>query len=133
TEDLLDSLGGRTLAAQQRARIVEAAEGNPLYLEQLLALASETGLGGERPLPPTLQALLVARLDRLGPAELCLLPPPPLLRPPPARTFSRCPRPACSRRRTAISRPWRRAASSWSRTRERCASTTCCCRRPSTA
>ena len=45
---------GRTLApnldAAARARAAEAAEGNPLFLEQLLALAAEDG--DELPLPP---------------------------------------------------------------------------------
>jgi DNA-binding SARP family transcriptional activator len=46
-------------------RALSAAEGNPLFIEQLLAHASEEGGS----LPPTLQALLAARLDRLGPSE----------------------------------------------------------------
>lgn len=45
--------------------IAERAEGNPLFIEQLLAHASEA----EGSLPSTLQSLLVARLDRLSPAE----------------------------------------------------------------
>jgi DNA-binding SARP family transcriptional activator len=69
---LLEGLGGAILESDQRARIVEAAEGNPLFLEQLLALALEGGLAG-RPLPETVQALLAARLDRLGPGERAVL------------------------------------------------------------
>ena len=69
---LLDRLGGTILESDQHTRIVEAAEGNPLFLEQLLALALEGGLG-ERPLPETIQALLAARLDRLGPGERAVL------------------------------------------------------------
>ncbi len=72
TDALLDGLGGTILESDQRARIVEAAEGNPLFLEQLLALALEGGLA-ERPLPETIQALLAARLDRLGPGERAVL------------------------------------------------------------
>ncbi len=72
TEALLDGLGGSVLESDQRARIVEAAEGNPLFVEQLLALALEGGLA-ERPLPETIQALLAARLDRLGPGERAVL------------------------------------------------------------
>ena len=60
------------LESDQRARVVEAAEGNPLFLEQLLALALEGGLA-ERALPETIQALLAARLDRLGPGERAVL------------------------------------------------------------
>ncbi len=72
TDALLEGLGGAVLETDQRARIVETAEGNPLFLEQLLALALEGGLA-ERPLPETVQALLAARLDRLGPGERAVL------------------------------------------------------------
>ena len=72
TEALLEGLGGTVLESDQRARIVETAEGNPLFLEQLLALALEGGLT-ERALPATIQALLAARLDRLGPGERAVL------------------------------------------------------------
>jgi DNA-binding SARP family transcriptional activator/tetratricopeptide (TPR) repeat protein len=71
-DTLVDGLGGAILESDQRARIVEAAEGNPLFLEQLLALALEGGLA-ERPFPETIQALLAARLDRLGPGERAVL------------------------------------------------------------
>jgi class 3 adenylate cyclase/tetratricopeptide (TPR) repeat protein len=54
-----------------RARAVEVAEGNPLFLEQLLALAEEDG--HELAVPDTIQALLSARLDRLAPGERALL------------------------------------------------------------
>jgi class 3 adenylate cyclase/tetratricopeptide (TPR) repeat protein len=72
TDALLDRLGGATLESDQRARIVETAEGNPFFLEQLLALAVEGGLAA-RELPATVQALLAARLDRLGPGERAVL------------------------------------------------------------
>ncbi len=71
TDALLEGLGG-ALESDQRARIAETAEGNPLFLEQLLALALEGGLA-ERALPETIQALLAARLDRLGPGERAML------------------------------------------------------------
>jgi DNA-binding SARP family transcriptional activator/tetratricopeptide (TPR) repeat protein len=45
--------------------VVERAEGNPLFIEQLLAHADE----GSDALPSTLHALLVSRLDRLAPTE----------------------------------------------------------------
>src|SRR5207244_3629188 len=65
---------GRALPRDALARIAEAAEGNPLYIEQLVALLSENGdRPSELTIPATLQALLAARLDRLGPAELGLL------------------------------------------------------------
>ena len=47
-------------------RLAERAEGNPLFAEQLVALLREDG---DVSLPPTIQALLAARLDRLPPAE----------------------------------------------------------------
>jgi DNA-binding SARP family transcriptional activator len=72
TDVLLDGLGGTVLESDQRARILATAEGNPFFLEQLLALALEGGLG-ERQLPETVQALLAARLDRLGPGERAVL------------------------------------------------------------
>ena len=51
-----------------RARIREAAEGNPLFVEEMVALVRESG-DGEVMVPPTIQALLAARLDQLDPAE----------------------------------------------------------------
>jgi DNA-binding SARP family transcriptional activator len=72
TDALLEGLGGAVLESDQRARVVETAEGNPFFLEQLLALALEGGLA-ERALPETVQALLAARLDRLGPGERAVL------------------------------------------------------------
>ncbi|HEX4747559.1 MAG TPA: BTAD domain-containing putative transcriptional regulator, partial [Gaiellaceae bacterium] len=72
TEALVDALGGAILESDQRSRLVETVEGNPLFLEQLLALALEGGLVDER-MPETIQALLAARLDRLGPGERAVL------------------------------------------------------------
>ncbi|HEY3182606.1 MAG TPA: AAA family ATPase, partial [Gaiellaceae bacterium] len=51
----------------RRERVVGMAEGNPLFLEQLLAVVEETGEAAE--LPPTIHALLAARLDLLEPRE----------------------------------------------------------------
>ena len=50
-----------------RERIARAAGGNPLFISEMLAMAEEAG--GEVEVPPTLQALLAARLDQLDPAE----------------------------------------------------------------
>jgi DNA-binding SARP family transcriptional activator len=72
TGALLEGLGGAVLETDQRARIAEKAEGNPFFVEQLLALALEGGLA-EEALPETAQALLAARLDRLGPGERAVL------------------------------------------------------------
>jgi class 3 adenylate cyclase/tetratricopeptide (TPR) repeat protein len=60
-ESLVDALG--ELPPDTRARIVDAADGNPLFVEQLVAMQAETG--GELQIPPSLQALLAARIDRL--------------------------------------------------------------------
>jgi DNA-binding SARP family transcriptional activator len=51
----------------RRERVVGIAEGNPLFLEQLLAVVEETGEAAQ--LPPTIHALLAARLDLLEPRE----------------------------------------------------------------
>jgi class 3 adenylate cyclase/tetratricopeptide (TPR) repeat protein len=56
-----------------RARIREAAEGNPLFVEEMLAMVRESGNGGEVVVPPTIQALLAARLDQLDPSERAVL------------------------------------------------------------
>jgi class 3 adenylate cyclase/tetratricopeptide (TPR) repeat protein len=70
--DALLTALGRPLAPTYRLRIAEAAEGNPLFLEQLLALAVEQD-GDDTTIPPTIQALLAARLDRLDREERSLL------------------------------------------------------------
>lgn len=70
TEQLLVELGG--VAADLRERIVAVAEGNPLFLEEMLALVRDSG-GGQIEVPPTIQALLAARLDQLDPAERSVL------------------------------------------------------------
>jgi class 3 adenylate cyclase/tetratricopeptide (TPR) repeat protein len=49
-----------------RARIVEAAEGNPLFVEEMVAMVRDDGVDEEVAVPPTIHALLQARLDRLG-------------------------------------------------------------------
>jgi class 3 adenylate cyclase/tetratricopeptide (TPR) repeat protein len=49
-----------------RARIVEAAEGNPLFVEEMVAMVRDDGGDDEIIVPPTIHALLQARLDRLG-------------------------------------------------------------------
>ncbi|MFF5143709.1 adenylate/guanylate cyclase domain-containing protein [Streptomyces sp. NPDC013157] len=49
------------------AHVMERAEGNPFHLEQLLALRAEGGAADE--LPPTVQALLGARIDALEQTE----------------------------------------------------------------
>jgi class 3 adenylate cyclase/tetratricopeptide (TPR) repeat protein len=65
TAELLAGLvGAGKLDDSTRARIAEAAEGNPLFLEQLAAMAAESG-GADLPVPPSIQAVISERLDRL--------------------------------------------------------------------
>ena len=72
---LLDSLtGDQGIPPSTRARLLETAAGNPLYLEQLAASLSEQAGSEIWPvLPPTIQALLGARLQRLGPGASSVL------------------------------------------------------------
>jgi class 3 adenylate cyclase/tetratricopeptide (TPR) repeat protein len=66
TEQLLGELGD--VPAELRERIVQVAEGNPLFIEEMLALVRDSG-GAEVEVPPTIQALLAARLDQLDAPE----------------------------------------------------------------
>jgi len=80
---LIESLLGEgALADEIAARVGEAAEGNPLFVEELLRMLVDDGLLervngdwrstrdlSELALPPSINALLAARLDRLTQAE----------------------------------------------------------------
>ena len=70
TEQLLAELG--EVPPELHERIVRVAEGNPLFLEEMLALVRDSG-GEQVEVPPTIQALLAARLDQLDPAERSVL------------------------------------------------------------
>jgi tetratricopeptide (TPR) repeat protein len=70
TSLLVEELG--ELSTEQRVRIVEAAEGNPLFVEQLVAMQREHG-DEALAIPLTLQALLAARIDGLAPQERAVL------------------------------------------------------------
>ena len=70
TDALLDSLGGA--GEELRVKIRGAAEGNPLFVEEMLALVREAG-DREIIVPPTIQALLAARLDQLESSERSVL------------------------------------------------------------
>jgi tetratricopeptide (TPR) repeat protein len=62
----MDSLAtDGALGAELRARIVAASAGNPLYVEEMLAMVREQGGDGEISVPPTIHALLQARIDSL--------------------------------------------------------------------
>jgi class 3 adenylate cyclase/tetratricopeptide (TPR) repeat protein len=55
-------------------RVAEAAEGNPLFVEQLVAmLAEQSSTNGVVEIPPTIQALIAARLDRLPSDERAVI------------------------------------------------------------
>ncbi len=80
---LIDNLlGGAGLTDQIRLRIVAAAEGNPLFVEEVLQMLIDDGSLRRRngdwesagdlaeiAIPPTIHALLAARLDRLEAGE----------------------------------------------------------------
>ena len=77
--DLISNLlGGARLPVEASDRVMEAGGGNPLFVEQMVSMLIDDGLvvrddGGWRPVadlsavtvPPTVAALLAARLDRL--------------------------------------------------------------------
>jgi class 3 adenylate cyclase/tetratricopeptide (TPR) repeat protein len=65
-EALLDALAA---APEARARIAAAAEGNPLFLEQMAAMLAERPREPRTAMPPSIQALLAARLDQLDELE----------------------------------------------------------------
>jgi len=72
SEELADALLSRSeVAAAQRRLVLERAEGNPLFLEEIAhALRDGRGIEG---IPDTVQALIAARIDGLDAAEKQLL------------------------------------------------------------
>jgi class 3 adenylate cyclase/tetratricopeptide (TPR) repeat protein len=83
-----DALGHGVLDDRVGARIVETADGNPLFVRQLISMLVADGHLrrsadrwvatadiAELELPPTIQALLDARLDRLAPAARAVIGP----------------------------------------------------------
>lgn len=75
-------LGGAELADENRARIADAAEGNPLFVEETLRMLIDDGLLvavdgtwtasddlSRLTIPPTINSLITARLDRLTDEE----------------------------------------------------------------
>jgi DNA-binding SARP family transcriptional activator len=76
SETLLGELGAEAeLSKDTRTRILEAAEGNALFVEQLLAYVIED-VGPERleeAVPPSIDALLASRLDTLDSEDRAVL------------------------------------------------------------
>jgi predicted ATPase/class 3 adenylate cyclase len=83
-----ENLLGAGLDASTRRRIADTAEGNPLFVEQMVSMLIDAGLirsedGRWVPttdlsaveMPPTIQALLAARLDRLARDERSVVEP----------------------------------------------------------
>ena len=87
TAGLIENLlGGARLVDRARTRIAEAAEGNPLFVEETLRMLVDDGLLqpgngswvaigdlSSMTIPPTIQALLGARLDRLEEEERAVI------------------------------------------------------------
>ena len=80
------NLLGGGMPTDDRRRIVEAAEGNPLFIEEMLWMLIEQGALRRSdgmwvptrdlsaiPVPPTVEAILAARLDALEPAERAVI------------------------------------------------------------
>jgi predicted ATPase/DNA-binding SARP family transcriptional activator len=70
---LLDERAGGAVAVDIQQRIVERTGGNPLFAEQLLAFAAEAPEVSLDETPPTVEALIASRLDRLDARELDIL------------------------------------------------------------
>ena len=83
---LVDLVGDQVLPVPLRDRLVSTAEGNPLFLQELIAGLVDDGrlqqtragwvVSGDLDtiaIPPTITALVATRLDRLGPAERMIL------------------------------------------------------------
>jgi class 3 adenylate cyclase/tetratricopeptide (TPR) repeat protein len=85
TADLLRLLlGSARLRAGDAARILDVAEGYPLFVVEVVAMLADDGVlaGDDGPepaeltaiaVPPTIQALIGARLDRLGSSERAII------------------------------------------------------------
>ena len=83
---IADLIGDPGAVGAVSTRVAEAAEGNPLFVEEMVAMLIDDGflvreddrwvaVGdlSEVKVPPTVQALIAARLDRLVPAERAVL------------------------------------------------------------
>ena len=111
-------IGADELPAAVAGRVLATSEGNPLFVGELVRMLVQDGAlrrEGDRwttgvelaalEMPPTIHALLAARIERLRPEERTVLERAAVV----GRQFSRAPSPTCCRAR--CSRP-RRAARS---------------------
>ena len=86
TELVSNLVGESELAQEVETRIAEAAEGNPLFVEEMLSMLIDDGLLVRQngrwaatsdlttvPVPRTIHALLAARLDQLGHEERAVI------------------------------------------------------------
>ncbi len=74
SEGLIEGLlGDDEVTPALRDRIVDVAGGNPLFVEQMLAMLADDPEAADEAVPATLQALLAARIDRLEPDERVVL------------------------------------------------------------
>jgi class 3 adenylate cyclase/tetratricopeptide (TPR) repeat protein len=71
TAHLLHELVGSLLPAEIQSELLLRAGGNPLYTEEFARMHRDRGGTGE--LPETVQGLIAARLDLLGPAQKALV------------------------------------------------------------
>jgi class 3 adenylate cyclase/tetratricopeptide (TPR) repeat protein len=81
--DLLgDLLGSARLRAGDAARILDVAEGYPLFVVEVVAMLADDGVLADGPepaeleaiaVPSTIQTLIAARLDRLGSSERAVI------------------------------------------------------------
>src|SRR4051794_1059015 len=67
-----DLTGGLERASEERDRVLGAAEGNPFFLQQMVAMRAELGAEADT-IPPTIQAVLTSRIDRLPETERAVL------------------------------------------------------------
>ena len=76
-EALIDALAtDKAFSTEIRNRIGAASEGNPLFVEQMVAMLAENGhFENGHAVPPTIQALLAARIDELSPDERSVIEP----------------------------------------------------------
>lgn len=68
-------LGGTVIDHRTRQRIVQVAGGNPLYVQEIARMIRDEPVasGAEIPVPPTVNAVIAARLDRLATEDKALL------------------------------------------------------------